>query len=221
MKTSIASFAVALLCACASAESVPVSSAPAGDAAESYAMASTGSWTSRDQSTDSRYDWVESETVRIMTDRADGIWLYQENAIMGAGPDVAVDPAAKGRPYFQVVIQLRAMSATDVHTTTYRLDAPEARAGAKGLWRDPDRGFDPAWVGPVACMGQMSRVADGFWQGGVDCPNTYKGGAKVDSRSIRTPDTYVNWDRGFDITGSHVWGPATGGYVFKRKEGAP
>ena len=29
---------------------------------------------------------------------------------------------------------------------------------------------------------------------------------------------YVNWDRGFDAEGAHVWGPADGGYIFEKKE---
>lgn len=203
------------IAACASAEDYK---APGGrdDAAE-YARLALGSWSSRDQSADPAYDWVESETVRVLTDRIDGIWLYQENAVLAASPDAPPAAGAKDQPYFQVVIQLQALGDGEVHTTTYRLDTAAARAGAKGLWRDPSRDFAPEWIGTVACMGHMRRVAEGFWQGAVACPNGYKGGVKVDSRSIRSPDAYVNWDRGFDLSGRQVWGPATGGYIFNRK----
>jgi len=203
------------LAACASAEENTV--AANRDAALEFAQIALGSWSSRAQSADPAYDWVESETVRVLTDRADGVWLYQENAVLAASPDASPVAGAKDQPYFQVVIQLQALGDGEVHTTTYRLDTAQARVGAKGLWRDPSRVFDPDWIGTVACMGHMSRVSEGFWQGAVICPNGYKGGVKVDSRSIRTPDAYVNWDRGFDLSGRQVWGPASGGYIFNRK----
>ncbi len=203
------------LAGCASAEE---SAAAANrDVASEYAWLALGSWSSRDQSADPAYDWVESETVRVLTDRGDGVWLYQENAVLAASPDGPAAADAKDRPYFQVVIQLQALGGGEVHTTTFRLDTAEARAGAKGLWRDPTRVFEADWIGAVACMGHMSRVSEGFWQGAVECPNGYKGGVKVDSRSIRTPDAYVNWDRGFDLSGQQVWGPVNGGYIFNRK----
>lgn len=193
-------------------------SAAAEDAALELLSLSTGSWTSRDQSSAPGYDWVESETVRILTERVDGVWLYQENAMLAASADEAPGPGAKAQPYFQVVIQLRSLGPGEVLATTYRLAGPEAASGARGIWASPGRAFDPGWIGETACMNRMHRVAEGFWQGTAECPNTYKGAVKVDSRSIRTRAAYVNWDRGFDAEGRLVWGPATGGYVFTLKE---
>lgn len=195
--------------------------APAfADPATEFAGIAAGSWTSRAQSADPRYDWVESETIRILQDREDGVWLYQENAILATSPDETPAAGAKDRPYFQIVIQLRSTGPHDIHSTTYRIESPEGRAGARGLWRSQGTGFDPDWIGSVACMSSLSRISEGYWTGAADCPNSYRGGVKVDSRSIRTPDSYVNWDRGFDVAGQHVWGPAAGGYIFLRKETA-
>ena len=188
------------------------------DPAAEFVAIAAGSWTSREQSVDPRYDWVESETVRILPDRTDGVWLYQENAILASSPVEAPSPDAKDRPYFQIVIQLRSLGPEVVHSTTYRIDTPEARAGARGLWKVGGEGFDASWIGGVACMNELRRVAEGFWTGEADCPNTYKGAVRVDSRSVRTPDSYVNWDRGFDAKGQYVWGPVSGGYIFLRKE---
>jgi hypothetical protein len=185
-------------------------------ALEEFATLAIGSWSSREQSADPRYDWVNSETVRILPDREDGIWLYQENAILARASDDAVPPEALDRPYFQVVIQLRDLGQGRIHSTTYRLETPEAREGARGFWRDPAAVFEAGWIGGVACMGVIDRVGTNYWQGSLDCPNSFRGGLKVDSRTIRTPDTYVNWDRGFDAGGNHVWGPSAGGYIFKR-----
>ena len=36
------------------------------------------------------------------------------------------------------------------------------------------------------------------------------------SLAIIAPDTYANWDRGFDTAGVPVWGPTDGGYLFRR-----
>lgn len=192
--------------------------APALDPAAEFAAMSEGSWTSQEQSADSRYDWVESETVRVLAEREDGIWLYQENAILSSSREEAPTSGAKDRPYFQIVIQLRSIGPDTVHATSYRIETPEARAGARGLWKSGGAGFDMSWIGSPACMNELTRVAEGFWTGAAQCPNTYKGAVRVDSRSIRTPGSYVNWDRGFNSDGQQMWGPVSGGYIFLRKE---
>jgi CpeT protein len=184
--------------------------------AERFAAQASGSWSSRAQSTSPDYDWVESEVRVLKSDKASGVWLYQENAIMAADASDTPSKDAKDRPYFQVIIQLRDLGQGRVHTTTYRLETPEAKAAAKLIWRE-GKAFDFALLGGVACMGSMTEVGQGYWRGETECPNGYKGGVKVDSQSIRTPDTFVNWDRGFDASGKQVWGPAKGGYVFNRK----
>ena len=187
------------------------------DTAVRFAEHAVGAWTSAEQSSDPGYDWVESEMVRIWPDREDGVWLYQENAILGASPDDPDrDDAAKEKPYFQVVIHIRDLGGNQVHTATYRV---ADRAAAKGAWRTPDA-FEPAWLGEVSCMGEMEEVGAGYWRGGTECPNSFRGAVRVVSKSIRSPGAYVNWDRGLDADGNVVWGPPDGGYIFKRKEDA-
>lgn len=48
------------------------------------------------------------------------------------------------------------------------------------------------------------------------CPNAYKGAAYALSLGFAIDGQYANWDRGFAADGKHVWGPATGGYIFTR-----
>ncbi|MEO1407917.1 MAG: chromophore lyase CpcT/CpeT [Pseudomonadota bacterium] len=179
-----------------------------------FAQDAEGSWTTVEQSSDPAYDWVESEMRRIWPDRNDGVWLYQENAIIGSNTDNVLDGDPKSQPYFQVVVNVRDLGDGELHTTTYRVSD---RAAARGAYATGS--FEDTWLGEIACMGHMRRIGVGFWSGDAVCPNSYKGGVKVVSRSVRSPNTYVNWDRGFDVDGNHIWGPAEGGYIFKRKSG--
>lgn len=186
----------------------------AADTAAEFAQDAAGSWSSAAQSIDPGYDWVESEVRQIWPDREDGVWLYQENAIIAASPEAAIEGTPKARPYFQVVVHLQDVGGGALHTTTYKV---ADRAAAKGAWSNPEA-FSSDWLGEVSCMGSMHRVGQGFWRGETTCPNNYKGAARVVSLSVRSPGAHVNWDRGFDADGTHVWGPADGGYVFERKE---
>lgn len=189
----------------------------AADTAERFAAEAVGSWTSVEQSVDPAYDWVESEVVRIWPEREDGVWLYQENAIIGPSPEAKGREGAKAAPYFQVIVQLRDLGGGTVHSTTWRV---ADRAAVRGAWAGEGTAFGEEVLGDVACMGRMQRVGEGFWHGRGECPNAFRGGVKVDSRSVRAPGRHVNWDRGFDAEGRHIWGPAEGGYIFVRKETA-
>lgn len=184
--------------------------------AADFAAQAEGLWTSASQSQSGAYDFVASESRRFTTD--DGqVWLYQQNWILGprAGGDAETEMRRRHdvRPYFQVAIRLADFGDGVVHTTTYRIGA-EARESARGFLRDDAQRFDRGWLGEAACMGEQRAVADGYWNGSASCPNTYRGGVKVESTSIRTPGSYVNWDRGYDLDGNHIWGPAEGGYIF-------
>jgi len=198
---------------------LPLAATAHAQTAEDLAVQSAGQWTTIEQSVSPDYDWVYSETIRIWPERTDGVWLYQHNWIIA--PNAAEVPAYSVRrsrpPYFQVMIQLRDFGDGEVHTTTYRLSGEEAREAARGLSPGtPEVKFDADWLGEVACMGRLQALAPGFWEGSANCPNGYRGGVRVDSRSIRTPDSWVNWDRGFDAEGKLVWGPPGGGYVFRK-----
>ncbi|MEO0981025.1 MAG: chromophore lyase CpcT/CpeT [Pseudomonadota bacterium] len=187
----------------------------AADEAQWLAEDAAGSWTTIEQSASPDYDWVESEVVQIWADREDGAWLYQENAIIGADAE-AGDLANKDQPYFQVVVHLQNAGRGEVFTTTYRVANREA---ARGAWRSPED-FDPVWLGAPSCAGKIARIGRGWWRGDAECANSYKGAVRVVSQSVRSPEGHVNWDRGFDAAGTLVWGPAGGGYIFKRKEEA-
>lgn len=203
--------ALAAFTALAACATLPVEA----DTPAQFANDAVGSWTSVTQSADPDYDWVESEIVRVLPERT-GVWLYQENAILGASGDDAGPEAAarKAAPYFQVVVHLQPMRDGGLSTTTFKI---ADRAAARSAWQDASA-FDPAWIGEESCNGRVERIGEGFWQGTASCPNSYKGAVRMVSKSVRAPGMAVNWDRGFDADGNVVWGPVEGGYIFERKE---
>ncbi|MFC3302543.1 CpcT/CpeT family chromophore lyase [Parvularcula lutaonensis] len=190
------------------------------DDAEAFARQAVGVWTSAEQASDDAYDYVVTEVVPISVDEG-ASYIYQQNWIFGSSTQEADSPSLRHgkRPYFQVVTAARDLGDGLVHLTTYRLTS-EGRSAARVWIKHREAPFDLDWLSEVACMSHVQKVADGYWEGGATCPNGYKGGARVESRSIRTPDAYVNWDRGFSADGRFIWGPASGGYIFKRWESA-
>jgi hypothetical protein len=183
--------------------------------AEDYAATVTGSFSSAAQhAADARYDWAEARIVRIWPERTDGVWLYQEQAIINT-PGLTPD-AARRKPYFQFVARV-----TPLGDGLLRRDNFRVKVGAHWLALTSD---DPRLavlstddLAPASCHNRMERVAPGYWIGRTEsCTNAYKGATFMQSLSVTTRDHYVNWDRGFDAAGARIWGPADGGYIFDR-----
>lgn len=175
-----------------------------------------GSFTSAEQAaTDPGYAVVEAEIVRIWPSREDGLWMYQEQAIIAAGDTIYEN--GKANPYFQRVFRILKMDDGRLVRENYELSDPSAAVGA---YKDPtkfnDLSRDDLILG--GCANQIERVASGYWRAHITtCPNSYKGATHMTSLSVYTPNSFANWDRGFDAAGTVVWGPANGGYIFKRK----
>ncbi|MGJ3231684.1 MAG: chromophore lyase CpcT/CpeT [Oceanicaulis sp.] len=199
----------------AAALSVAASAAAAAqEPAEELAGVLAGSFTSLEQCATEGWGCVESELVRIWPERTDGVWLYQENAWLGDDPQSA-DMSAKQRPYFQRLVRLASDGEGRVLRTIYSLTDPAAVAGA---YADPSA-LTHDMVGEASCSGPVERIAAGYWVADFPtCPSGLRGAVRTHSRSIHTPDSFANWDRGFDPEGNVMWGPASGGYVFKRVE---
>jgi len=188
--------------------------ASAQDPAEELAGVLAGSFTTMEQCVTEGWGCVESELTRIWPEREDGVWLYQENAWLGDDPESA-DPSAKQRPYFQRLVRLAADGDGRVLRTIYSLTDPAAVVGA---YADPAM-LSADMVGAPSCSGPVERIAAGYWVSDFPtCPSNLRGAVRTHSRSIHTPDSFANWDRGFDPQGEVVWGPAESGYVFKRAQ---
>lgn len=183
--------------------------------AEDYASIAQGTFSTEAQHVaDPRYDWAEARVVRIWPERTDGIWLYQEQAIVNT-PGMTPE-AARAKPYFQFVARV-----TQLGTGVLRRDNFRVRDGAAWLALVPG---DPrlsklstADLAPPSCHNRLEKVAIGVFTGRTEsCANAFKGAAWMQSLSVTTADVYVNWDRGFDLAGNRVWGPEAGGYLFRR-----
>ncbi|MEM7568669.1 MAG: chromophore lyase CpcT/CpeT [Pseudomonadota bacterium] len=183
---------------------------------QEFAAIQAGSFTTAEQAaTEPGYAVVEAEVVRIWPERNDGLWMYQEQAILAAGEKLYKD--GKSKPYFQRVFRLLQMDDGRLVRENYELKDPAAVVGA---YTSPKQmnALSPEDLVLGGCANQIERVASGYWRAHIHtCPNTYRGATHMTSKSVYTPDTLANWDRGFDAAGNVVWGPTSGGYIFKRK----
>ena len=147
--------------------------------------------------------------VPIWTERADGPWLYVEQAI-----GTALD-----RPYRQRVYHL-VEDERGLVSEVYTLPGdPLAFAG-----RFEDAAF--AEVSPEdlslreGCAIFLARVGGAFagTTNGADCGSTLRGASYATSEVTVEPDRLTSWDRGFDANGEQVWGAEAGPYEFLRSE---
>ena len=173
----------------------------------------TGTFSSASQAAaqpDDYYD-VRLVMVPIWTERADGPWLYVEQAI-----GTALD-----RPYRQRVYHL-VEDERGLVSEVYTLPGdPLAFAG-----RFEDAAF--AEVSPEdlslreGCAIFLARVGGAFAgsTNGADCGSTLRGASYATSEVTVEPDRLTSWDRGFDGAGVQVWGAEKGAYVFERIESA-
>lgn len=207
----IASLTAALLCS---------SAAVADDHGDYHAellALSLGSYTTLEHAeSDDRYGVVEAEIVRIWPDRKDGYWLYQEQAFLGQTPD-AIDMSNKDKPYLVRVIHSVEVEPGVVRRTPHRV---KDQAAILGAWREetPLSALSPEDLEPVQCSLTVTRIAEKYWTSKSEsCPNAHRGASYALSLGVKHDGGYANWDRGFTDDGDHVWGPASGGYIFKAK----
>lgn len=181
-----------------------------GDVLDEYVAMQVGSFSSEAQARqDARYDAVTWHIAEIWADDDPRErWLYTESWM----PDGTA-------PYMQRISRLRAENDGTISARRYVL--PEAARFAGG-WREPER-FDAlrpdALVELAGCEAVIARAGARRFEGGTvghRCRNGYKGASYAISQSVLTAEEMINWDRGFDERGELVWGPAAGGYRFRR-----
>lgn len=155
---------------------------------------------------------IRLEMARIWPDRADGVWLYVEQAVA----------TSLDRPYRQRVYRLTANADGTLRSDVYTLPEPALRFA--GAWREPARlaGLTPPQLElKDGCAITLTwHPCSSLFTGtttGTGCESTLQGAAYATSEASINAYGMITWDRGFDRSGNQVWGSTTGGYVFVKQ----
>ena len=179
--------------------------------AQEVAVILTGEFSSREQAEmDPEYFPIQLRHVPIWVDRADGPWLYVEQALEGKAP-------YRQRIYHLVNVEGGVRS--EIFTMP---SAPEyAGANAERLSALTPDDLTPR----EGCAIELERIAKGHYRGSTvddECTSTLAGATYATSEVDLRHRELVTWDRGYDADGNQVWGATAGPYRFRRIEaGAP
>ena len=190
---------------------VPTAIAPSASVDEAAAwMAGDYSSAAQAAKDPANYKAVTLHMAPIWRDRADGRWIYVEQAMADS----------QDKPYRQRVYCLKD-HAGEVQSMVFELPGdPLAYAGA---WKDASRmnALMPSLLTPRdGCSVYLKRGSDGSWSGGTRaqaCESTLRGAAWATSEVTLTRDRIESWDRGFDKDGKQVWGATKGPYIFLKE----
>lgn len=179
--------------------------------AERLASILEGSYSSAAQAgRDPDYRDIRLTMARIWKSRADGPWLYVEQAVAGQ----------ESAPYRQRVYHLVPEPDGTVRSVIFAL--PDAKA-AVGAWKqaDPLAALAPESLAlRNGCDVILRENSDGSFEGGTqgtNCASDLRGATYATSTAHVTSTGMVSWDRGFDAAGKQVWGAEKGGYEFVRR----
>ena len=182
---------------------------------DAYLGTSVGHFSTVDQhAADPRYEVADARITAIWPGSGDGVWVYHEQALI-TRPGLS-EAAARAAPYFQRIGHIVRRPDGSLWRDNHAIK--DARRFV-GLCRPGYAGPQPtrADLSEAGCANIITPVAAGHFTATTrDCANSYRGAVSMQSLAIITPDIYANWDRGFDSAGARVWGPADGGYIFRR-----
>ena len=158
---------------------------------------------------DSSFLDIDLHMKRIWHDRTDGAWFYVEQA-------VAANPTA---PYRQRIYRVQRVEEGMLESIVYELPDPK---GAIGAWQDVTR-LDELQPDALkqrrGCEVYLQATGVSFVGGthGTACRSALNGASYATSEVVIMPDRIVSWDRGWNASGTQVWGAETGGYHFFRE----
>lgn len=172
----------------------------------------SGAFSSREQAeADADFLDIRLHMVRIWPHRADGIWLYVEQAAA----------ASTQRPYRQRIYRLSHLGEDLYESRVYEFPEPLRVAGA---WQQRDRLtlLVPTEIEDrQGCAILLRRLPDATFAGstlGRLCLSSHRGASYATSEVRVSSSVLTSWDRGFDATGKQVWGAEKGGYEFTKIE---
>jgi CpeT protein len=183
-------------------------STPAPQPLAELASHLTGYFSSRAQAqADKDYFDIELRVVPVWTERADGPWLYVEQAAANT-PD---------KPYRQRVYRLE-LRGNDYLSHIYEFKGDPLKQA--GQWKEakPLGALTPAdIVLKDGCAVVMQRKSDGSYSGATvekACPSVLRGAKYGASRVTLDAKLLESWDQGFAEDGKQVWGATKGAYRF-------
>jgi len=186
-------------------------SPPESSHVERLAEWMTGSFSSQAQAAaDSDYYDIRLLMIPVWTERSDGPWLYVEQAVADH----------RDKPYRQRVYHLRQDDDSTLRSTVYTMANPLRFVG-----RHPSELLGNLTPESLTvrdgCDIVLHPEGDSAFVGstqGDSCQSTRAGAAYATAEVRITAEGMTSWDRGFDSTGTQVWGAEKGGYVFRRTD---
>ena len=210
--------AVALILAGCASTKKQVSAEGADPELEELARIMTGWFDSADQaaSDPDNYFHIRLVMLPVMERRADGKWLYVEQAAA----------SALDRPYRQRVYHLHRNPTGDLVSDVYTFKEDPLRFA--GAWRR-GRGLADISLADLAlrdgCSITLKRAGRERYIGGTEgknCVSTIRGAAYATSKVEITATKLESWDQGWNANDEQVWGATEGAYVFiKRGDAEP
>jgi len=163
---------------------------------------------------DSTYFDVRLHIVPIWTDRADGPWMYVEQAMADS----------QDKPYRQRIYRLISLPNNHAESVIYEFaGAPLSWAGA---WRNPERfnALDPGLIsvraGCSVVLGYQGANQISGTTKGADCGSALRGATYATTDVTVTATELNSWDRGYDAANKQVWGAVKGAYRFMKESPA-
>ncbi len=197
--------------------SAPATTAEADPELDRLTALMTGTFDSADQAARRPGDFLEIRLVMlpIWTSRADGRWLYVEQAAM----------SSRERPYRQRVYRVHRDDAGRLRSDVYVLPGDPLDLAA--AWQRPGA-FDALSPDDLVlregCSIVLEPGGDDAFTGataGTGCASTIGGAAYATSEVVIEPGLLVSWDRGWTADGEQAWGSTAGGYEFVRRTTGP
>ena len=175
----------------------------------------TGSFSSADQaSEDSSFFDIRLKMSRIWPHRTDGYWLYIEQAA-ASSPE---------RPYRQRIYHLTRPDSSTFASAVYEMANPERFTGSWAAQENFTILTPDSLIERTGCVIYLYPETDTSVVGstnGEDCLSSLRGASYATSEVRITPNALMSWDRGFDSTGTQIWGAEKSGYVFTKLKNYP
>jgi hypothetical protein len=171
----------------------------------------TGSFSSETQSLeDSSYFHIRLCMQPIWAEKADGLWLYVEQAAY----------RSLETPYRQRIYQLYLTNDQQTLVSkVYELEEPLQWAGACKDEELRSSIIPEMLVERPGCELFLTREENGSFSGATlegACLSFWRGAEWVSSHVTINKQGLTSWDRGWTQQGELIWGPESGGYRFDR-----